>query len=165
MRVGVDTLIPGFDLAATMGVAWVFSSSSSLYGCFVPCGFPSHSCVLIIAGPSPILYLFSAQNLAPPLVQPLSSSTALTLSSKLTPIYPLSFHSSPPSIMVFTTSAHQSFTTWGASLGFPFHKKSSWLTIAETPRTYLVSLWMISILLCCRNCWYQSWTQWCILPE
>ena len=52
--------------------------------------------MLIIAVPSPILCLFSTQNLSLPLVQPLSCSASLTVSSKLTPIYPLSFHLSPP---------------------------------------------------------------------
>ena len=46
--------------------------------------------------PSLVLYLFSTQNLAPPIVQQLSCLASLIVSLKLTPIYPLSFHLSPP---------------------------------------------------------------------
>ena len=43
-----------------------------------------------------MFFLFSYQNHDPPLIRPLSSLASLTVSSKLAPIYPLSFHSSPP---------------------------------------------------------------------
>ena len=92
---GVDTLLLGFEHFILLGIAWAWSSLSSLKVCFVLCGCSPWHRTLIVAGPYPILSLFS-QNLSPPLVQPLVSSETFTVSPKLMPIYPLPFHASTP---------------------------------------------------------------------